>query len=175
MHEQAQREWHETLADGSAVLIRSIRPDDAERERAFIESLSLESRYFRFLDALKSPSPELLKKLTDIDWQRAAALVALIGSGAAQRQIGVARFSLDDDNESCECAIAVADDFQHKGLGTLLMRHLIELARARGIKQLYSLDAADNGSMRDFAKQLGFTHKIASDDATLVVHSLNLN
>lgn len=170
MHAQ----WNEKLRDGTAVLIRPIRPEDAERERLFIESLSPESRYFRFLEGMRTPSPELIKKLTNIDQQRDAAFVALIGSDAAQRQIGVARYSLEKDGRSCECAVSVSDDFQRKGLGTLLMRHLLETARARGIQRMYSLDAADNISMRDFTARMGFKHHVSADDATLVVHELNL-
>jgi GNAT superfamily N-acetyltransferase len=170
MHTQ----WSEKLADGTSVLIRPIRPDDAERERAFIEGLSQQSRYFRFLDAMRSPSSALIKQLTEIDQSRDAAFAALIGAEPSQRIIGVARYSLCENGESCECAVSVADEFQRRGLGTLLMRHLIEHARVHGIKSLYSLDAADNGSMWGFAKRLGFDHKIDEQDSSLVIHRLKL-
>ena len=168
-------QWTEKLLDGTAVLIRPIRPEDAARERAFIEGLSLESRYFRFLEAIRTPSPELIKKMTEIDHTRDAALVALISEGDTQRQIGVARYCLDVDGGSCECAVVVSDEFQHKGLGTLLMRHLIEQARARGIKRMYSIEAADNRGMWGFATHLGFDRKLDPEDATRVVHSLVLS
>jgi GNAT superfamily N-acetyltransferase len=170
MHQQ----WNEKLLDGTPVLIRPIGPQDAERERIYIENLSLESRYFRFLEGMRTPSPELIKKLTEVDHDRDAAFVALIGEGAQQRQIGVARYSLDADGESCECAVSVSDDFQHRGLGTLLMRHLIEKARARGIKHMYSIDAAENRSMWGFAEHLGFERHRDPDDARLTRHTIHL-
>src|SRR5690242_9700280 len=98
-----REQWNEKLLDGTPVLIRPIGPQDEERERKYIESLSLESRYFRFLEGMRSPSPELIKKLTHVDQSRDAAYVALLGEGANLRQIGVARYSLDNDGESCEC------------------------------------------------------------------------
>jgi GNAT superfamily N-acetyltransferase len=166
--------WNEKLLDGTPVLIRPISPDDAERERIFIEGLSQESRYFRFLEGMRSPSPELVHKLTHVDQERDAAYVALVGEGTAQQQIGVARYCLDAGGDSCECAVSVADDFQHKGLGTLLMRHLIERARERGIKNMYSIDSAENHSMWAFSRHLGFECHRNPDDPLTVRHSLNL-
>jgi GNAT superfamily N-acetyltransferase len=168
-------QWNEKLLDGTPVLIRPIGPDDAERERIYIEGLSPESRYYRFLEGMRSPSPELIEKLTHVDQERDSAYVALIGQGESQQQIGVARYCLDDaSGESCECAVSVADDFQHQGLGTLLMRHLIERARERGIKNMYSIDAAENHSMRELSRHLGFECHRNLDDPLMVRHSLNL-
>lgn len=170
MHEY----WNETLRDGTAVLIRPIEPEDDERERRYIERLSPESRYFRFLGAMKTPSPDLIHKLTHVDWTRDAAYVAVVRDGDEQRQIGAARFSLDADAESCECAVSVSDEFQHRGLGTLLMRHLIEHARAQGIRHMYSVDAADNRDMWKFAEHLGFKRHNNPGDACLTTHRLEL-
>lgn len=169
-----REQWTEKLLDGAIVLIRPIRRNDADRERTFIEDLSLESRYFRFLEGIRTPSPGLIKQLTDIDHDRDAAFVALVDENGLQRQVGVARYSLDPDGERCECAVSVSDDFQHRGLGTLLMRHLIEQARARGIKSMYSIDATENHSMTGFAKHLGFERQIDPHDARLTNHRLNL-
>lgn len=166
--------WNEKLLDGTPVLIRPIGPEDAERERKFIEGLSLESRYFRFLGCMSKPSDELIHKLTNVDQTRDAAYVALVADGGGQRQIGVARYSLDADGRSCECAVSVSDDMQKKGLGTLLMRHLIEHARSRGVRHMYSIDAAENRSMWPFAAHLGFSRHSDPDDACLTRHELEL-
>lgn len=169
-----ETQWKEQLLDGTQVLIRPISKEDAERERRFIQELSPESRYFRFLQGVKEPSPELIAHLTDIDHNRDAAFVALLGHNGATRQIGVSRYYREADTSSAECAVVVADAYQHKGLGSLLMRHLIEQARARGIKQLFSLDAANNRSMCDFAEHIGFACETDASDATLVVHRMYL-
>src|SRR5688500_16993203 len=127
----------ETLRDGSRVTIRPITKTDLELERRFIEELSPESRRSRFLYSIGTPSEALLKKLTDLDEQREAALIAVIDDGLHQREVGVARFSRTPDGRA-EVAVTVSDDWQRRGLGTLLMKRLIELARLRGIRALYS-------------------------------------
>jgi GNAT superfamily N-acetyltransferase len=169
-----REQWTEKLLDGTVVLIRPISKADAALERSFIAGLSMESRYFRFLDCIRNPSLELLEKLVDIDRERAAAYAAVTGVGPAQRLIGVSRYNLCPGGQSGECAVVVSDEYQHKGLGTLLMRHLIELARARGVKSLFSIDAASNRSMWQFAAHLGFHREVDPKDATLVVHRLEL-
>lgn len=168
-----QQRWNEVLHDGHSVLIREIRKDDVELERRFIERLSPTSRRFRFLGTLVSPSDTLLRQLVAVDPTRDVALIALIGEGAEQSEIGVARLSMEGD-ETCEFAVTVSDEWQHKGLGTLLMQHLINSAVERGIKSMHSFDAADNEHMREFAAHLGFKRVPDPDDGTRVVHSLEL-
>ncbi len=166
--------WEEQLRDGTPVLVRPIHPHDVELERRFIEGLSPTSRRFRFLDTMRSPSESLLRQLTVIDPSTDAAYVALIGPTGQEREIGVARFSALPDGRDCEFAVTVSDEWQHKGLGTLLMRRLIDVARARGIETMYSSDAADNRLMREFAEHLHFQHKRDPDDSTLVRYSVDL-
>jgi len=172
--EPAIRQWKEKLRDGTSVLIRPIRGDDEDIERRFIERLSSASRRFRFLGEVKSPSPALIAQLTHPDPQRDAAFIAVIADGAEKREIGVARFCARPDGVTCECAVAVADEWQHRGLATSLMRHLISVARERGIECMYSIDAAENAAMRELATHLGFTRKPDPDDSTQVLHTLDL-
>lgn len=70
--------------------------------------------------------------------------------------------------------MAVSDEWHNKGLATLLMGHLIKIARERGIGRMYSIDAADNAAMRDLATHMGFERRIDPDDAAQVIHTLNL-
>ncbi len=163
----------ETLRDGSRVLVREISKDDVQLERDFIEGLSPQSRRFRFLASIKYPSEGLLKQLTDLDASKEAAFIALTNDSGREREVGVARFSAQRDG-SAEIAVTVDDYWQGKGLATLLMKRLIEVARERGIERLYSIDAADNHAMRDLAAHLGFSSRPDPQDKTLVVHSLNL-
>jgi len=167
-------EWKEKLRDGTTVLIRPISAADVDIEREFIERLSPQSRRYRFLGEIASPGPVLLDRFTHPDFAHEAAFVALVADGAQKREIGVARFSADKDERSCECAVAVADEWQGKGLATLLMRHLIEVARQRGYRRMYSIDARDNENMRVLAEFLGFQRQADPNDTTQVVHSLSL-
>lgn len=166
--------WSETLRDRSRVLIRPIAPQDREAERAFIEGLSAQSRRFRFLGQVGRPSEQLLERLTCIDHQRDAAFVAVVAEDAHQKIVGASRFSTDDDGLRCECAVTVDDEWHDKGLGTLLMRHLIEVARARGIRNMYSIDSAENIAMADLAVFLGFRTRVDPEDSTQLIHELAL-
>ena len=166
--------WTETLRDKTRVVVRPLTRLDADREREFIESLSPESLRFRFLGQVRHPSIELIEQLTDIDYQRDVAFAAVVPDDGDEKILGVSRYSTSPDGISCECAVTVLDDWHRKGLGTLLMRHLIEVARARGILFMYSVDSAENTEMNDLARFLGFACQRDPQDATQVVHRLVL-
>jgi len=167
-------QWRETLRDGTVVLIRSIGDGDIDLERRFIEGLSAQSRRYRFLGSMKSPDAKMLRQFTHLDNTREVAFIALIGEGAGEREIGVCRYSAQGDGASCECAVAVSDEWHNQGLATRLMQHLIDAARRHGFGSMYSLDAADNQPMGDLAKHLGFKRSQDPDDATQVLHTLDL-
>ena len=167
-------QWTEKLADGTHVIIRPIRKEDAALERAFIRRLSPESRRLRFLGQINEASDELVRALTDIDYRRDVAFVALVHRDGEKREIGVARYGTNEDGTVCECAVTVADEWRSRGLGVTLMRHLIDVARSRGIRSMFSIDEADNAGMRDLAKFLGFKRTRDPDDATQVIHTLAL-
>jgi GNAT superfamily N-acetyltransferase len=164
----------EKLHDGSHVIVRPLRKSDAALERAFIKRLSPESQRLRFLGLMNEPSDEMIRKLTDIDYRKDMAFVALVHRDNEKREIGVSRYSVSADGQSCECAVAVDDEWHKKGLGSMLMRHLIDVARARGIRTMTSLDAATNWQMRDLAAYLGFRRERDPDDSTQVIHRLAL-
>jgi GNAT superfamily N-acetyltransferase len=166
--------WIDKLTDGTRVLIRPIRVDDRQLEKDFIMGLSAESRRFRFLGNFKQPSERLLDQLLDVDDPHNVAFVALIHQDGQLREIGVSRFAAEPDGARCECAISVADDWDHRGLGTALMKHLISVAREKGFAQLFSIDNAGNLSMRDLAIELGFTRHADPDDAAMVRYDLDL-
>lgn len=165
--------WHETLRDGSKVLIRGINNGDVLLERDFIERLSPQSHANRFLGHLKV-TDRAIRRLTDINHRYEVALVALRHEKRQTREIGVARFYASPGGSSCECAIAVSDDWQGKGLGHALMRHLIDSARSRGIGLMYSIDFAGNQQMRKLATSLGFEEEVDPDYPSQVIHYLRL-
>lgn len=167
-------QWTETLHDHRRVLIRPLTHDDREAERMFIEGLSPQSRRDRFLGQVSRPGEALVERLTRIDQVRDVALAAVVPGDGGQRIVGVSRYSVDDDGAGCECAVVVSDDWQGRGLGTLLMRHLIDVARGCGVRRMVSVDAAVNARMHDFARHLGFETKADPEDATLVIHTLAL-
>jgi acetyltransferase len=155
------------------VVIRPIGPEDARREQAFVRGLSPESRYFRFMNTLRELSPEMLERFTHPDPAREIALVALSAETVAPvapaepLQVGVARCVRGPSGEQGEFAIVVADTFQGKGLGSLLMQALMESAQAGGLRRIEGLVLATNQRMLELMSALGFTIHPAADDPRL--------
>ena len=167
--------WTETLRDRSEVLIRPIQPRDHAAEARFLESLSLQARRYRFLGQKAGSSEELIGHSGDVDFVHEVAFAAVVHEDAHERFVGVARYSVSpDDDTRCECAVTVADAWRDRGLGTILMRHLIDVARARGIGTMVSIAAVENTDMRELAAHLGFHTRLDPRDASLYVHELEL-
>ena len=162
------------LADGTDVLIRPIRPEDAIIERDFVNGLSEQSRYFRFMYSLSKITPDLLSRFTQIDYDREMALIAVAERDGVEIQVGVARYSSMPNPANCEFAIVVADDWQNKGLARRLMRALIEAARSRRYTRMVGQVLAENHRMLDFVKALGFEVELCSDDTQLMDVFLDL-
>jgi acetyltransferase len=162
------------LSDGTEVTIRPIRPEDAISERDFVNGLSEQSRYFRFMYSLSKITPELLSRFTQIDYDREMALIALTREGEKEVQIGVARYSGMPDPTSCEFAIVVADAWQNRGLARRLMRALIDAARSRRYARMVGQVLAENRRMLDFVQKLGFQVEISHEDPQLMDVTLEL-
>lgn len=157
------------LFDGTEVLIRPIRADDKTMEQEFVQHLSTESRYRRFMSTLKELPPGKLKYLTEIDYVKHLALVAIIQQDGHAVEIGVARYCADPSGTRCEFAIAIDDDWQGSGVAGILMLALIDAARARGMQKMEAFILASNDKMIKFARQLGFAVRRDSEDPGMVV------
>ncbi len=162
------------LTDGTTVTVRPIRPEDADIEREFVNSLSAESRYFRFMGSMREISAELLSRFTRIDYEREMALIATIPTDAGERQIGVARYASLEQPSECEFAIVIADAWQNLGLARQLMKMLIEIARKRHFVRMHGIVLKSNARMLDFVRSQGFSLETDRDDAGLVNVSLQL-
>jgi len=141
------------LAGGREVGLRPIAATDAAAEQAFFSTLSLDSRHKRFHIGLRELSPMLLRLLTEVDQrQHVAWVVEALGPG--RPAIADARYVHETRQpQRAEFALAVADDWQGRGLGRRLIAHLAAHARRHGVLQLYGDILADNrrmlGLMRD--------------------------
>lgn len=165
---------HFPLEDGRELTIRPIRPEDAEIEREFVKRLSAESRYFRFMQALRELSQELLVRFTQLDYHRELALIATVPVDGRETEIGVARFNPNPDQVSAEFAIVVADEWQESGVGTRLMGCLIEAAREKGYTRLEGEVLAQNPKMLRFTEKLGFTATDQPEDPAVIRVTKNL-
>ena len=167
--------WSLNLSGGAHVLIRPVNKSDARAERSFIEGLSSDAQRLRFMAQIPHPTDEFIAQLIDLDGINEVALVAVVKEGAEEKIIGVSRYSLDAENGLCECALAVSDDWHHNGVGTALMKHLIEIARENRITSMESTEYAGNGAMRTLLQELGFHMRKNPDDARLARYTLALN
>lgn len=165
--------WIEPLEDGTHVLIRPLREDDRERERTFINRLSPEARHNRFLGEFREVAPALLDQLMDVDDHDRVALVALAHVDGELIEVGISRYARVSADKG-EFAVTVADEWLRRGLGSVLLRHLVEAARRNGIRGLYSIDSASNAGMRGLARRFGMQRRRDEEDPTQVVHKLAL-
>lgn len=166
--------WDDKLADGTALRIRTIEASDLARQQAFFDELSPDSRRLSFLMGITNLSPEWLARLCDPEDERDVALVATVQEDGQERQIGLGRYAWASEERGAELAITVADRWQRRGVGTLLLERLIGLARAHGIARLYSIDRSDNTAMRKLASRFGATITRDPDDARQVIAMLDL-
>ena len=147
-------EERSTLRDGTPVVIRMVRPDDKERLRRGFHRLSPEARYLRFFTPKTDLSEDELRYLTEIDGVRHVALGA-VRAGDDEDGLGVARFIvLDDTPGTAEAAVAVLDEVQGQGLGTLLFLRLLAAARERGVSRVRCELLGSNKAMTDLLKTL---------------------
>jgi RimJ/RimL family protein N-acetyltransferase len=159
------------LRDGSVVHIRPIGPEDKELLRVGFQRLSEESRYRRFLRPVKRLSEHDQTYFTEVDHVNHEALVALGPHGS--EPVGVARFIRLPDPQAAEVAIAVIDEWQARGVGTLLLHELVERARAVGVRRFTATCLADNREAIDLLQQLGAT-RIEGSDAGVVELTIQL-
>ena len=142
------------LKDGSALMLRPIRPDDADREHAFVAKLSDASRYSRFQHSMTALSAEMIARFTQLDYDREMALLLLVPG--IDEIAGVARYYPNVDRVSAEFACAVADAWQGRGVGTVLMKALIACARDAGYVSMDGAVLSTNAAMLALTERLGF-------------------
>lgn len=152
--ERWSEDW--VLPTGETVRCRPIRPDDAEIEQAFVRGLSPESRYTRFMGEVSELSPEMLERFTHNHYPHDYALIVTVPENGREREIAVARYIMLDDPKRCEYAIAVADEWQHHGIGHRLMQSLMKMAKAGGLRYMEGYVLSDNYKMLDLMRSLGF-------------------
>ena len=165
----------EQLNDGTDIIIRPIRPEDAEIEQEFIRGLSAESKYFRFMNSIHELSLEMLVRFTQIDYHNEMALVAIKPGSDGEEEIGVARYLTNPDKTSCEYAIVVSDKWQGKGIARLLMQKLIDIARNRGLEVMEGQVLTNNFRMLDLMRSLNFQISNDPDDHGIKVTKTRLN
>lgn len=160
-----------TLADSTMLLLRPIRPEDGPAFQELYTKLSPEDIRFRFLHPIKSLSPDLSARLTQIDYDREMAFVLTRKSGGPEI-LGVVRITADPNIERAEFAIVIRRDMTGQGLGPMLLRRIIDYSKSRGIKYIYGEVLSDNRSMLKLADAFGFKKRPVPDDPGVMHVSL---
>ncbi len=150
------KEWerHLKLKDGRGIFVRPVRPEDEHLYPEFFEHVSREDVRLRFFSAMKELSHPFIARLTQLDYARAMAFIAI--EETTGRMLGVVRLHTDADFASAEYAILIRTDLKGIGLGSMLMRMIIEYGRAEGVRAIRGQVLSRNTVMLDMCRRLGF-------------------
>jgi RimJ/RimL family protein N-acetyltransferase len=163
---------HLVLGDGCRIFVSPIKPDDEHFIRDLLAHVSKEDLRLRFFDSIKEFSDQFIAGLTQIDYARAMAFVAL--DEASNDILGVVRLHFDKIHETGEYAILLRSDLKGRGLGWTLMQLIIEYAKSQGLRRIEGQILQENSVMLKMCRELGF--KVKTDpkdrgvcDVTLVL------
>ena len=149
--------------DGTPIALRPVRPEDEPLLQDLFAHMTREDQRLRFFASMRELPHNLAERLTHLDYDLQMALAAL-HEGAP---LGVARYSADPDRTRAEFAVAVRSDWKGRGIGYLLMTHLIEVARAAGIGELFGIVLHENKRMLDMCRAFGFSLAANPSDPAL--------
>jgi acetyltransferase len=161
------------LSSGDEVSLRPIRPDDEHLYGEFLANVTPEDRRLRMLTPTREFSHAAIARWTQIDYRREMAFIAL-SAEPNPRMLGVARLHADPDYERAEYAILVRSDVKGRGLGWVLMQHLIAYARSEGLSCLKGTVLRENTVMLSMCRELGFQVRTDPDDQSLCFVRLSM-
>ncbi len=165
-------EWVRTHdAGGEAMVIRPIRPEDAAAHAAFFARLSPQDVRYRFFSAIRALSTEQIVRLTQVDYEREMALLAVRPDGTT---VGVARLVREMDTGEAEFAIIMQADAKGRGVASAMMHQLLAWGRAKGVREVVGQVLADNAPMLAFIRKLGFKIRRTPGDADVMEARLAL-
>ena len=158
------------LDDGGTLLLRPILPEDEPSLHATFAKLSPEEIRLRFFVAMRSLSHVMAARFTQIDYDREMALVLTEpGIPGTTEIFGVVRIHSDPDRERAEFAVLVRHEVAGRGLGTLMMKRIIDYARGRGIGEIFGHVLPENRRMLTLCRELGFHTRIDDDPSYVTV------
>jgi acetyltransferase len=159
-------------AKGEAFTVRPIRPEDAENHGAFFSRLSPEDIRYRFFSAIRELSAEQMARMTQVDYDREMAFVAI--RDATGDTVGVSRLAIEPGGLTGEFAVIVQPDMKGRGLARHLMERLIDWARTQGLNEVVGQVLADNAPMLAFVRRLGFHVRRMPEDAEVMEARLSV-
>jgi acetyltransferase len=168
------KEWerHIELDNGSKVFVRPIRPEDEPLYASFFAQITSEDLRLRFFASIKDFSHAFIARLTQIDYARAMAFVAI--KPLSNELIGVVRLHADAKYETGEYAILLRSDVKGWGLGWKLMQLIIDYARTEGLKRIHGQVLHENSTMLLMCRELGFDLQSDPEDPDLILATYDL-
>lgn len=165
--------WEKNVTlNGVEYFLRPIKPADVSLYPAFLARISPEDIRFRFLAPRRHFPDEMLLRLTQLDYEREIAFVALRKDDG--ELAGIVRLSSDPDKEKAEYGVLVRTDLQGRGLGWTLLEHVIGYARADGLSQIEGFILSENRKMLAMAQEFGFRLAPHPEEAGVTVATLDL-
>jgi ribosomal protein S18 acetylase RimI-like enzyme len=148
------------LKEGTKVHLRPIAPEDEPLLHEAVAAMSERTVYFRFFSPLKRMSDALAHRLAVVDYNDRFALVATTHKpGSKERIVGVARYDHAAHTDMAEVAVAVIDEFQRRGLGSVLLAELARVARTHGIRTFQLIVLPENREMLGLLRKMGWIHQ----------------
>ncbi|MBI5261942.1 MAG: GNAT family N-acetyltransferase [Bradyrhizobium sp.] len=166
MAEAAHYSATEILRDGRKIVIRALRPEDEKEMLAVLAASSLQSLRRRFFVARRHFSEKEIAFFMNVDFRNQVALVGCSEENGRPAIVGGARYIVTSPG-SAEVAFFVVDAFQGRGVGSILARHLVQIARESGLHELVADVLAENGGMLNVLKKQGFEIAPAQDPQTI--------
>lgn len=164
------------LRDGRSILVRPVLPPDAPKHRAFVRAMSPTTRRNRFHGGVADLPEPMLRYLTEVDYVDHLGLVGEVHDESGSRQVAEARWvRRQDEPDTADFAIAVADDYQERGLGNALLDALQRSAAARGIGRLCGHVLRNNQRMSGWLEARGWAFAPDPHDPGVVCAELLLN
>ncbi len=154
------------------VVIRPIRPEDEPLYEAFFDKVTMQDRRLRLFTPAKHLTHGFLARLTQIDYAREIAFVAL--AGGAGELLGVVRYTADPDLQHGEFAVIVRSDLKGHGLGWRLMQQLVDYAKAEHLQALTGMVLEENDAMLKMCEEMGFRRVTALEEPGVVHVRLDL-
>ena len=149
VHYPKKYETYVTMKGGERLFLRPVLPTDTELVKDFYDRLSERTKYLRFFIPKKEARIDRIKRFTIVDYKRSMVIVALFGS----ELVGAARYDWDDNEKCLELAETVRDDWQGRGLGTILFKYIVQIAKENGYQEMTALILDENKNAFNILKK----------------------
>ena len=158
----------ETLNDGTVVTVRAVRREDKSRLKAF-KNLDRESVYRRFFSPKKELTDDELAQLTDVDFSQVVAFVVATQGAEGEVLMGGGRYATEGASSEAEIAFVTDGNYRGLGIASLILKHLVRIAREADIQQFDAEVLAENTPMLAVFRRSGLPVNLRRDGSTLHV------